>query len=180
MQGNLIGTNAAGTPPGANGTGRARLRQSHRHRPRRSAAGDGNLSPATTPPASPRVLRHRREGNRIGTNAAGTAALLNDTFGCRGDRRGNTIGGIGAGAGNLISGNRQRRSLRRRGRDRQPLLGYTMGSTPPAPDDRQWRLRRPAFNGAGGNTIGGTTAGARNVLSGNAQDGSPASPRTAT
>ena len=46
------------------------------------------------------------EGNRIGTNAAGTAAIANSAFGVEIDNgSGTTIGGTIAGAGNLISGN---------------------------------------------------------------------------
>src|SRR5712691_9627068 len=46
------------------------------------------------------------EGNRIGTNAAGTAALANQTgVNILNGASGNTLGGTTAGAGNLISGN---------------------------------------------------------------------------
>ena len=46
------------------------------------------------------------QGNYIGTNAAGTAALGNQANGISlGGGRGDTIGGTIAGAGNLISGN---------------------------------------------------------------------------
>ncbi len=45
------------------------------------------------------------EGNRIGTNAAGDAALGNTGYGVDVRRAGNTIGGSAVGAGNVISGN---------------------------------------------------------------------------
>ena len=46
------------------------------------------------------------QGNFIGTNAAGTAALANQGDGVwLDDAFGDTIGGTAAGAGNLISGN---------------------------------------------------------------------------
>ena len=45
------------------------------------------------------------EGNYVGTNAAGTAALANTGNGINLSASGNTIGGTAAGAGNVISGN---------------------------------------------------------------------------
>jgi CSLREA domain-containing protein len=49
---------------------------------------------------------NRVEGNRIGTNAAGTDLIPNDQHGVAVSQTiGNTIGGTDAGAGNVISGN---------------------------------------------------------------------------
>ncbi len=49
-------------------------------------------------------LRNRIQGNRIGTDAAGTADLGNHASGVHVDgQQGNTVGGPGA--GNVISGN---------------------------------------------------------------------------
>ncbi len=45
------------------------------------------------------------QGNRIGTNAASTAALGNGPGVDLNETHGNTIGGTAAGAGNVISGN---------------------------------------------------------------------------
>ena len=45
------------------------------------------------------------QGNFIGTNAAGTAALGNSEDGILVNSSSDTIGGTTAGAGNLISGN---------------------------------------------------------------------------
>ena len=45
------------------------------------------------------------EGNLIGTNAAGTAAVANTDYGVHVAGPGATIGGTSAGAGNVISGN---------------------------------------------------------------------------
>ena len=45
------------------------------------------------------------EGNLIGTNAAGTAAVANGDYGIEVVASGATIGGTTTGAGNVISGN---------------------------------------------------------------------------
>jgi len=115
------------------------------------------------------------EGNRIGTDAAGNGAVPNDFHGVliQGGASANTIGGTAPGAGNLISGN--------------SLFGVKIHG--PATTDNVVQGNRigtdEAGNGAlpngrdgveitGGansNTIGGTAAGAENVISGNARYG---------
>jgi hypothetical protein len=112
IQGNLIGTDAAGDPQGPEGQGIGLL-----------IYGDGNLIGGTTASEanliSGNVLggsgngvrlagsNNRVQGNRVGTDVTGTRAVPND-FGiaCYGGS-GNTIGGSVPGAGNLISGNTQ-------------------------------------------------------------------------
>ena len=117
------------------------------------------------------------EGNYIGTDVSGTTALtaLGDANGVEIDSgaSGNTIGGTVAGAGNLISGN---------GWDGVVLLdsGTTSnavegnfigtdvtGGTAVGNQGNGVEI----YSGASGNTIGGTTAGARNIISGNIGQG---------
>jgi hypothetical protein len=114
------------------------------------------------------------QGNYIGTDATGTHALGNggngiDINGCAN----NQIGGTESGAGNVISGNGGY-GVRIEGnaatqnvvagnsigvdKDGTGALGNQMGGV-------------VILNGAGGNTIGGTLAGARNVISGNDGNG---------
>jgi parallel beta-helix repeat protein len=110
------------------------------------------------------------QGNFIGTNPAGTAAVGN-TFGVYiQDASGNTIGGTGL-ARNIISGNAD---------DGINILGSSatgntiagnyvgldaIGTTALGNGDDGINIESP------NNTVGGTTAGERNVISGNASHG---------
>lgn len=109
------------------------------------------------------------QGNFIGTNAAGTAAIPNSTgvtiFSA--ESTDNLIGGTAAGAGNLISGNSTGLSSSGNATTIQGnLIGTDVTGTIKVPN---------TFSGArtlGLNTlIGGLTPGARNVISGNQGEG---------
>ncbi|HEX7333951.1 MAG TPA: SBBP repeat-containing protein [Pyrinomonadaceae bacterium] len=108
------------------------------------------------------------QGNFIGTNAAGTAAIRNFTgvviFNSQ--FTDNLIGGTAAGAGNLISGNSTAIST---SGNATTIQGNLIGT------DVTGTLKLPNSSGiqsSGLNTlIGGLTAGARNVISGNQGDG---------
>ena len=112
VEGNYIGTNAAGTAAISNSGGVVLVGVSHNGR-RRDSSGAGNVISGSTqdaivvsdssgrPPEDNRI-----EGNIIGLNAAGTAAIPNQqgiTVRLNADRT--IIGGISPGAGNTISGN---------------------------------------------------------------------------
>ncbi|WP_193378525.1 fibronectin type III domain-containing protein, partial [Singulisphaera acidiphila] len=109
-------------------------------------------------------------GNFIGTDATGTVALPNLYYGVVIDTRasGNTIGGTASGARNVISGNREYGIIiRDTGTTRNAVTGNFIGTdvTGSRP------LGNPSIgvvisSGASGNTIGGTTAAARNVING--------------
>jgi titin len=116
------------------------------------------------------------QGNYIGTNAAGTAAIPNSFAGVAiVDAPGNTIGGTAAGARNVISGN----AVGGNGRGviislssatNNEVLGNYIGT------DAGGTVGLGNFWGveifdADNNTIGGTVAAARNVISGNASNG---------
>lgn len=123
------------------------------------------------------------QGNYIGTNAAGTAALGNRTTGIQFNvGTGNLVGGAGAGEGNLISGN---------GGD-GILIGTTGGRAPHGnvvqgnfigtdasgivPLGNVGNGRDGVFLGGitpatFGNTIGGTAAGAGNIIAFNGRAG---------
>ena len=115
------------------------------------------------------------EGNYIGTNAVGSAAVPNLLNGVAdspaqsaGASNGTTIGGTAQGAGNVISGNKGYGVLCGFG---DLIEGNLIGT------DAAGSVA--VGNGASGigifvpgaNTIGGTAAGAGNVISGNAFDG---------
>ena len=111
-------------------------------------------------------------GNYIGTDATGTNALPNTYSGITiSGVTGNTVGGTNTGAGNLISGNLANGVyLQTAGPGGNFVQGNLIGS------DITGRLS-VSNNLAGiwiessGNWIGGSTAAARNLISGNGQDG---------
>ncbi len=128
IQGNFIGTNAAGTAALTNGSGGVVTGSSAVFndpsptealgvRIGGAGAGEGNLISGNTtfgveiyglaPTGAATSLGDTRlEGNRIGTNAAGTGAVPNVLAGVlvRRNPTGVTIGGAAEGAGNLVSG----------------------------------------------------------------------------
>ena len=109
------------------------------------------------------------QGNFIGTNAAGNAAVRNsngiDIFSPQFTN--NLIGGTAAGAGNLISGNSS--SAISTGGNATTIQGNLIGT------DVTGTIKLPNGNGVRAlgldMLIGGVTAGARNVISGNQSDG---------
>jgi len=105
------------------------------------------------------------EGNYIGVNASGTAALSNNSEGIRITGTGNQVGGTNPGAGNLISGNGGA-GIEIGGVGPTTVQGNLIGTdvtgTLAIPNERGIRV----FN-APNNVIGGTSAAARNVISGN-------------
>jgi len=113
------------------------------------------------------------QGNYLGTDVSGTLSISNVGDGITiSGAVGNFIGGVNAGQGNLISGNAQAGvSLSSASAGNNLVQGNLIGT------DLTGRLALPnIFAGvtiyaAGGNQVGGASAGARNVVSGNKQDG---------
>lgn len=110
------------------------------------------------------------EGNLIGTDPSGTNGLAN----LRGgvvvlNSPNNTIGGVGTGARNVISGNQGTGVyVSGPGATGNVLMGNFIGAD--ASGTRMLRERQISgvfFSQASGNTIGGATPGAGNVISGN-------------
>lgn len=113
------------------------------------------------------------QGNFVGTNADGTAVsgnlrgvvLASDTS--SGEASGNTVGGTTASARNVISGNGNTGVTIAKS-DNNFVQGNYLGTNAdgdgPLPNGSFGGVE--AFDSSQGNTIGGTVAGARNVISG--------------
>src|SRR5205085_144068 len=185
IQGNYIGTNATGTAANSNGTGvyfqRANGNQIGGTDPaaRNVISGNFNNGILIENGGGAAGVGNIIQGNYVGTNAAGTAAIPNQAGGgiVINNCQNNLVGGTAPGAGNLVSGNL--------------LQGIHIASGFPAATGNvvQGNLVGTDISGtsalgngswgvgivtpAGGliatnNTVGGTTPAARNVISGNA------------
>jgi hypothetical protein len=108
-------------------------------------------------------------GNRIGTNVDGTLSVENKSTGVNiKDAPNNTIGGTAPGAGNQISGNRTYGlRISSSGATGNVVSGNLIGTDVTGNAPLENRKDGLFIFGAGGNTIGGTEAGAGNVISGN-------------
>ncbi len=115
------------------------------------------------------------QGNYIGLNPAGTGAIPNGWAGVDifGGARFNVIGGTGAGAGNVISGNTlQGVSISQTNTTGNTVAGNFIGVNPAgtAAVANGWSGVQ-VFFGAQSNVIGGTVVGAGNLISGNGNAG---------
>jgi hypothetical protein len=119
------------------------------------------------------------QGNYLGTNAAGTAALPNHLrgVGISYGASGNTVGGTTAAARNLISGNLQNGVLLDARTDSNVVQGNYIGTdvtgTQAVPNHQEGvLLGKTSVAGAiTNNLIGGTDPGAGNLISGNLREG---------
>jgi hypothetical protein len=137
-------------------------------------AGSGNAGIAIDGNGGAATINNLIQGNKIGTNAAGTAGLPNGTgILLFNGAASTTIGGTVAEARNVISGNTgDGIYLVDAGTDNNVILGNYIGTNAngdgPIPNgDRGVQIE----SGADNNTVGGTTASARNIISGNGNDG---------
>jgi CSLREA domain-containing protein len=181
VQGNYIGTNAAGDGPIANGSGAAGLagvqvvNTGINNSIGGTVAGAGNLISGNagygisgTAVSSGVVI----QGNRIGTDASGTAAIPNTTGGVA-VNNGFTIGGNTPSARNVISGNLGNQAIWISG-DNSIIQGNYIGvditGTAPLPNNGQG-ITLVSGGSPANNLIGGGTAGERNIIAANTASG---------
>jgi ELWxxDGT repeat protein len=109
---------------------------------------------------------HMVVGNWIGTNSSGGASLANGGEGVNvvAGSVGNTVGGSGAGDGNVLSGNALHGLSIASTNNR--VLGNRIGTNPAGSARVPNALGGILITGST-NTVGGTAAAARNVISGN-------------
>jgi CSLREA domain-containing protein len=118
------------------------------------------------------------QGNYIGTNAAGTSALGNGRWGIRianGPNNGNVIGGTAAGEGNVISANGDDGIAIGGACNPCVFIGNVVQGNYIGTNASGTAALGNRLNGISNlgddTTIGGTVAGARNVISGNGWNG---------
>ena len=110
------------------------------------------------------------QGNFIGTDTSGTRSLPNGWTGLTmfSGATSNTIGGISAGARNIISGNwTYGVVMSDPGTSGNFVQGHYIGVSPDGATGLPNYVGVLIASGATGNTLGGTTGSARNVISGN-------------
>jgi len=172
--GNFIGTNAAGTAAIANGfAGVAILNGAQ------SSVVGGNLISGNTNQgvaiADSNTALTIVQGNTIGLNLGQTAALANGSAGISIylGANSNTVGGVTAAARNIISGNTQAGiTISDPGTTLNLVQGNYIGvDLAGAAPIANGFSGIDVYLGAQNNTIGGTAAGARNVISGNSGRG---------
>jgi hypothetical protein len=170
--GNYIGTNAAGTGAVANGKCGVSVGSAN-NTIGGSTAGARNVISGNTADgvlvAGTGASGNRVQGNYIGTNAAGAAAVPNLLYGVEISQINNTVGGTLAGQRNVISGNgKSGVVLYTAGATANRVQGNYIGTDATGSRDVGNRGRGvDVTNGASANLVGGDAAGARNVISGN-------------
>jgi hypothetical protein len=179
VEGNFIGTNAFGTTALGNNTGGVEIRFSNNNRvggttpaARNVISANAGYGISVTTGASANTI----QGNYIGTNASGTAALGNNRGGIESAGSGpDTIGGIVSGARNLISGNVNNAGIFLQSQTsvgptiQGNLIGTDVTGTIAIGNHFGIWLNFGPF--LGNSIIGGTGPGAANVISGNRSDG---------
>ena len=117
------------------------------------------------------------EGNLIGTDASGTVDLGNAGSGVLilNDTNSNRVGGTTPAARNVISGNNKNGVQVDLGAISHQVLGNFIGTDITGTQDLgntgRGVIINSAFRGSSGNVIGGTVAGAGNIISGNDGEG---------
>ncbi|MEW6159808.1 MAG: FG-GAP-like repeat-containing protein [Verrucomicrobiota bacterium] len=178
IQGNFIGTDITGTIALGNGVGAAGIGLNDA--PNNMIGGtspadrnllSGNVLGVVISGAANNATGNQVLGNYIGTDRTGMFALPNSNHGLFIDNPGNVIGGTAAGAGNLISGNSIFGVLLiGSGAYGNQVLGNLVGTKANGTE------ALPNFIGvhilsAPANSIGAADPAARNVLSGNLNEG---------
>ncbi len=176
IEGNFLGTSVTGSAALANHHGVIVTNGADGNTIGGTAAGAGNVVAASTYEGiildGTAPTGNVVQGNSIGTNAAGTAALGN-MVGVYVSSANNTIGGTTVAARNLISGNTaygiEIDGATATGNVIEGnFIGTNVGGSAALANGSTGVF---ITGGAANNTIGGSVAGARNVISGNAGSG---------
>ncbi len=179
VQGNLVGTNAGGNAAVANGASGILVRSSGATIGG-STSGAGNVVSGNSDDGIVIDASCLVQGNLVGTNAGGDAAVANGRVGIGGSAFGVTIGGTSPGARNVISGNDSAGiALAGANLVEGNWIGTNEAGTaglanagdgidvPAAPID----AGGPGAGAGASATVGGTSAAAANIISGNSGNG---------
>ncbi|HYD60493.1 MAG TPA: DUF4347 domain-containing protein [Noviherbaspirillum sp.] len=173
VQGNYVGLNAVGTGSLANGSNGVHV------------TGSGNTIGGAVAGASNAIAgnvlsgvhidggdNNTVQGNIIGLNAAGTSGMTNGRDGIEiTNGSGNAIGGTAANARNVVSGNVRYGIAIQSGSSSNTVLGNYVGIGADGSSALGNGSSGMYIHDSDSNTIGGTAAGARNIISGNSQQG---------
>jgi hypothetical protein len=175
VQGNLIGTDISGTSAGGNLQNGLTVSNSTTNTISGNVLSGNNLSGLLISGAG--ATGNVAVGNKIGTDRSGVLALDNGSNGVTIESASaNTVGGMAAGSGNLISGNRAQ-GLEIIGTAAAPaqfnvvtgnLIGTSGSGAAPLGNAQDGVF---LSSGSTGNTIGGRVAGSGNVISANQANG---------
>ena len=175
--GNKIGTNKAGEAALGNQYSGIYIYDGSRNTIGGSASGAGNLISGNLSSGveiyGSEARYNKLLGNKIGTNLAGTSAVPNSNAGIILDpARDTIIGGAVVGEGNLISGNSMS-GIFIFGDDsfNNTVMGNKIGTNLSGSAALENGVSGISINNAPKNTIGGTTAGSGNLISGNHMHG---------
>ncbi len=177
IAGNYIGIDATGTLARGNGTGLRVILNSNNNVIGGTAVADRNVISGGTNISISGPSGTLIEGNYIGTNAAGTAAIAGNSYSIDvagtnttiGGTTGTTPGGPCTGACNLISGN-QIGPVLESGSTGTQILGNLIG-TNAAGTGALGNVIHGIESASSVNVIGGVTAAARNVIAFNGEKG---------
>jgi titin len=180
VQGNYIGINASGTAAVSNtwagieifGGAQSNLIGGYEAAARNVISGNGLQGILVSDPGT---VGNVIAGNYVGLNPAGTAALPNGWAGVEiaGGAQSNLLGGLVAGAGNVISGNTlQGVDVDGAGTMGNWVVGNVLGANPAGTMAiGNGTAGVNIFSGAIANVVGGDVPGAGNVISGNGAQG---------
>ncbi len=179
IEGNYVGTDVTGTVALPNGTGISVSAGAVGDVVGGAATGAGNLASGNTGQGIFVGGNSLVQGNRVGTDVSGAGGLGNQAIGVEIGGSGNTVGGSSAGAGNLISANGVGVLFGYDNLANNALLGNLVGTDSTGQGPLGNTSDGVRFdNGSSINTVGGTTAGAGNVIAfnGGAGIGLPTNP----
>ncbi|MFL6335798.1 MAG: carboxypeptidase regulatory-like domain-containing protein [Pyrinomonadaceae bacterium] len=178
ITGNFIGTNAAGTAAQPNSGHGVFIDGSPNNNVGGTTAAERNLISGNGGQGvridGPGAIGNRVRGNFIGTDSTGAAALNGNNDGVLiiNSASSNTVGGTAAGEGNVISGNGAHGvRLTGAGVTANVIQGNRIGTDVNGVVALGNGNSGVFVSGASGNTVGGAVAGARNVISGNLNNG---------
>ena len=175
VRGNLVGTNADGSASLPNGRHGVAISSASGNTIGGTAVGARNvISGNTADGVSIQGMSSTNnlvQGNLIGLNSAGTVAVGNANGISILEVSGNTIGGMTEAARNVISGNRLAGVTIQDGSANNAVLGNYIGTNATGTAALGNEGSGLFILDAPDNTVGGTVAGVRNVISGNELDG---------